>query len=184
MSLQAATGAVFGGSGKIALRYIAVALGLNLAWEAAQMPLYTIWRTGSPGEILFAILHCTAGDVLIATASLFLALLLVGNPMSRLPSSFGAVPTVAVLLGVAYTVFSEWLNISVRGSWAYAPAMPVLPPLGTGLTPLLQWVVIPPLALGLAGRWRRMTGASEAKPPGPQGSSSVQSQETATYSGS
>jgi hypothetical protein len=51
----------------------AVAIG-NLAWEFAQMPHYTLWRTGSPGEIAFAVLHCTVGDVVIA-ASLFWACL-------------------------------------------------------------------------------------------------------------
>ena len=29
---------------------VAVAVG-NLAWEFAHMPLYTLWRTGTPGEI-------------------------------------------------------------------------------------------------------------------------------------
>jgi len=36
----------------------------------------------------------------------------------------------------------------MRGSrWAYSEAMPHLPVLGTGLLPLLQWLVIPPLVL-------------------------------------
>lgn len=53
------------------------------------------------------------------------------------------VAAVAIVLGVAYTVFSEWLNVAVRESWAYAPAMPRVPPLGTGLSPLLQWIIVP-----------------------------------------
>jgi hypothetical protein len=123
----------------------------NLAWEVAQLPFYTIWRDGTPGAISFAVLHCTAGDVLIAMASLAIALLVTGRP--RWPAT-GAVRVglVATALGAAYTVFSEWLNVSVRGSWAYAPGMPVLPPLGTGLFPLLQWLVLPPLCLALTGR--------------------------------
>ena len=47
-----------------ALRRYIVVIGLgNLVWEFAQLPLYTIWHTGSPGEILFAVLHCTGGDI-------------------------------------------------------------------------------------------------------------------------
>src|SRR5215467_10683065 len=28
-------------------------------WEVAQLPLYTLWRTGTPREIAFALFHCT-----------------------------------------------------------------------------------------------------------------------------
>jgi len=62
----------------------------------------------------------------------------------------------AIGLGVAYTIFSEWLNVEIRRSWSYTAAMPVLPWLGTGLTPLLQWVIVPGLALGVvAHRYHR-----------------------------
>jgi len=46
---------------------------------------------------------------------------------------------------VSYSVFSEWLNVSVRGSWAYAGAMPKL--FGLGLSPLLQRLVVPAATL-------------------------------------
>lgn len=152
MSLAAAKDALAGSGRSIVLRYVTIAAGLNLVWEVAQLPLYTIWRMGSPGQIVFAVVHCTLGDVLIAAGSLFLALLLIRRPVNRGRLNGGPVAVVAVLLGIAYTVFSEWLNVSVRGSWVYAPAMPVLPPLGTGLAPLLQWMVIPPIAFALARR--------------------------------
>ena len=61
----------------------------------------------------------------------------------------------AILLGAAYTVFSEWLNVDIRRSWSYTAAMPVLPVLGTGLTPLLQWVVVPGLAFAIVMEWER-----------------------------
>ena len=38
------------------------------AWEVLQLPLYTLGRDGTAWEIAFAILHCTAGDALIALA--------------------------------------------------------------------------------------------------------------------
>ncbi|SMF22477.1 hypothetical protein SAMN06265365_104107 [Tistlia consotensis] len=130
-------------------RYLAALLLLNLLWETAQMPLYTVWYSGTPGEIAFDVLHCSLGDLLIATACLVLALGLVGSagwPARR----FGVVLAAATAAGVGYTVYSEWLNVSLRGSWAYAEAMPLLPPLGTGLAPLLQWLLVPPLALAWA----------------------------------
>ena len=54
--------------------YLAVLMALMLAWEVAQLPLYTIWREASAGDIAFAVLHCTAGDALIGMGSLGAAL--------------------------------------------------------------------------------------------------------------
>jgi hypothetical protein len=62
---------------------------------------------------------------------------------------------VTVILGLGYTVFSEWLNIEIRRSWSYSDLMPTLPWLGTGLTPLAQWLVIPGLGFWLIQRSAR-----------------------------
>ena len=129
------------------LAFIAVA---NLLWEILQLPLYTIWAEGTPAEIAFAVVHCTAGDLLIAMASLVAGLIVAGDrtwPTRR----FWAVA--AVMLGVAYTVFSEWLNLVVRKSWAYSDLMPIVPVIGTGLSPLMQWIAIPLGSLLLARRF-------------------------------
>lgn len=116
----------------------------NLLWETAHLPLYTVWFRGSLRDRVVAVLHCWIGDILIAAACLLAALLVVGRgwPARHLKR----VALLAFALGVAYAVYSEWVNVVVRHAWAYSSLMPVLPPLGTGLSPLLQWMVIPPLA--------------------------------------
>ena len=63
----------------------------------------------------------------------------------------------AILLGIGYTVFSEWLNTQVRQSWSYTEAMPLLPPFGTGLTPFLQWVIVPAIAFGYVRQKARLS---------------------------
>ena len=130
----------------------AVAVG-NLVWEAAQMPLYTLWRTGTPGEIAFAALHCTLGDVLIAACTLVAALLFLGSP--EWPRRrFVPVTSAAVAIGLVYTADSEAVNLA-RGSWTYSELMPTLPWLGTGLSPVAQWLLIPTESLTWACRnWR------------------------------
>jgi hypothetical protein len=65
------------------------------------------------------------------------------------PSFGGRMVFTAIMLGAAYTVFSEWLNVEIRRSWSYAAEMPVVPWLGTGVAPLLQWLVVPGLAFAL-----------------------------------
>jgi hypothetical protein len=131
---------------------VGIAVG-NLAWETLQLPLYTIWRTGTPREQAFAVIHCTLGDLLIALSSLVLALMIVGHsawPFSR----FRQVAGLTIAFGVGYTAFSEWLNVVVRTSWAYSEWMPVIPLFGfrLGLSPLLQWIVVPAAAFGLVRR--------------------------------
>ena len=130
------------------VRYVgAFAVG-NLLWEVLQLPLFTLWRTTDAAHLAFAALHCWVGDLLIGSASLGLGILVAGRCWPS--GGYARVATVTVVLGVAYTVFSEWLNVAVRGSWAYAPAMPRVPPFGTGLSPLLQWIAVPLAAFAWA----------------------------------
>ena len=50
--------------------YIGLAAIGHFLWEAAQLPLYTLWRTGTPREIVTALIHCAVGDILITTVTL------------------------------------------------------------------------------------------------------------------
>ena len=106
--------------------YLALSLPLHFAWESAQLPLYTIWSTGMLYEKAFAVVHCTVGDLMIASLSLLAALVFVGSadwPSERARAVFA----LTLSIGIVYTIVSEWLNVGVRRSWAYAPLMPVLP---------------------------------------------------------
>ena len=123
------------------LRIYAVSVtALHFGWELLQLPLYTIWRTASMRELAFAIVHCTAGDLLIATGCLFAALLLAGAP--DWPNAhFKQVGLLTVLLGLAYTGYSEWHNTVVKQTWTYAASMPTI--FGIGWAPLAQWLIVP-----------------------------------------
>lgn len=131
--------------------YLAVLMPLMLAWEVAQLPLYTLWHERMAGEIAWAVIHCTAGDAIIGMSSVGAALLLAGAP--EWPRArFGPVLVLTLAIGVGVTVYLEWLNVEIRRAWTYAEAMPRLPPLGTGLAPVLQWMLLPPVALLVARR--------------------------------
>ena len=136
----------------IGWRYLPWLAGLNLAWEALQVPLYTIWTEASAGSIAFAIFHCTLGDVMIGSASLALALIL-GREGLLARWRWRRIVGVMLLLGPGYTMFSEWLNTTLF-RWSYAEMMPTITLAGVtlGVSPLLQWLVVPPLALHLARR--------------------------------
>lgn len=133
-------------------RYFFVIIPANLIWEFAHLPLYTIWNEGSPGEIVFAAIHCTGGDILIAMSALMLALMITGRNWPHAHLARRRVTILTVVFGLGYTLFSEWLNIVVRAAWAYSDLMPIIPVLDAGLSPVLQWIVIPLAAFWWASR--------------------------------
>jgi hypothetical protein len=136
--------------------YLVTVAVADLVWELAHLPLYTLWRTGTPSEKLFAVVHCTAGDLLIALVSLTAGLVLAGH-RDRPARRFMIVAVLTLTFGFCYTVFSEWLNVVVRRSWAYSELMPVVSIFGLslGISPLLQWMVVPTLALYASRRLTR-----------------------------
>jgi len=139
----------------ILLGYVPWLAGVNLAWETAQAPFYTLWRDASPGYIAFSIVHCTLGDIAIGASALILALLLT-RAGALAVWRWGRIAALTALIGTAYTVFSEWMNTIALQNWKYAESMPILRAFGLeiGVAPLLQWLLIPPLALFLGKRWR------------------------------
>lgn len=128
----------------------------HFVWEVLQLPLYTIWAEPFRHQA-FAVIHCTAGDLLIALCTLVAASFAAANPAWP-QGRFSRVAVVTILFGVGYTIFSEWLNVTVRASWAYSEWMPLVSVFGLriGLSPLLQWTIVPAAALMIT--WRAKAG--------------------------
>lgn len=57
-----------------------------------------------------------------------------------------------IVIGIGYTVYSEWVNTAVRKTWEYSKLMPIIPFLGTGLSPLMQWLIVPTVAFSAVRR--------------------------------
>ena len=125
-------------------RWAVVTLVFHLAWETTHVRLYTLWSDPDRWYVWRSVLHCTLGDVVIGTtafgfASWFLAR--VDWPIHR-PRVGTAI---VIAIGTVFTVWSEWNNVYRLQLWDYAPAMPTI--FGIGVSPLLQWVVLPPLTV-------------------------------------
>ncbi len=89
--------------------WAALAFVLNLAWEIAQVRLYTIWTEADRLSVAWALFHCSVGDVLIALAMFALtgmALRRADWPASR-PWTGGAIVVIGTMV---YTAWSEWYN--------------------------------------------------------------------------
>lgn len=124
---------------------------LNLPWELWQIPLFK----GMPSfEHWNGVIQCTratAGDAAIALLAFWLvAATTRTRDWMRQPPGIALATFVAV--GLLITIMLEYWATQIGGRWEYADAMPRLPLLGTGLAPLLQWLLIPPLVAWLVRR--------------------------------
>ncbi len=119
-----------------------LAIALNLVWEIAHVRLYTIWVEADRLTVAWSLVHCTLGDAAIALTMFALAGIVLRQtdwPVSS-PWSGSAIVTVGAM---AFTAWSEWYNVYQIGSWSYTASMPMI--LGIGLSPLLQWLILPPI---------------------------------------
>ena len=101
--------------------WITIGLLLHLAWEIAQLPLYTIWRDAGQGLIAFAIFHYLLGDILISAAMFVVSAGVLRDlrwPITK--ASLGA--AIAIPLGVIYTGWSEWYNVYATVVWFFLAA--------------------------------------------------------------
>ena len=109
------------------------------------MPLYTLWQIETPRQVAWAVVHCTAGHMLIAAAVLAGSLVLFGSAGCP-QAGLWKVSAATVIFGLGATVVIERVA-TAWGVWSYSVVMPVLPGLGVGMAPIVQMVAIPLLAL-------------------------------------
>jgi len=142
--------------------WAALAFVLNLAWEIAQVRQYTIWAAADGKTVAWSLFHCSVGDAMISLVMFAVAgvvLQRVDWPASR-PWTGGAIVVIGTM---TYTAWSEWYNVYRAGGWAYTASMPLV--FGIGLSPLLQWLILPPL---LVVAYRKLAPVlfGQNRPPG------------------
>ncbi len=133
---------------------------LHFAWELVQVPLYADMATAAHADATLVCLKATLGDVAMALVAYWGAAVWMRDRRWL----FGPTPAalaIYLLIGLLLTVVFELLATGPLERWRYGAAMPVVPGLGVGLSPLMQWVLIPPFALWLARR--HMAGAAALK---------------------
>jgi hypothetical protein len=133
-------------------RWAVLALVLHLSWEIGHLPFYTLWAEPDAWRVALYVAHCTLGRRHDCDPGLSGGRAGVAAHGLDAVTSPRAGGTMLVALGLGYTAFSEWYNVYRLGSWAYADAMPLV--FGIGLTPLLQWLIVPVIMLVLIRRIR------------------------------
>ncbi|MGY9046863.1 MAG: hypothetical protein ACKVKF_07290 [Rhodobacterales bacterium] len=131
----------------------------HFAWEILQAPLFSSMSQVDHLAGIYICLKATLGDLAIALAAFWTAAIL-GRSRSwfTLPSRRATVVFFAV--GLLLTIVLEYLHTEITGRWAYDGAMPLLPVIGTGLAPILQWIFVPLLVLWYLRRLHPNIGGS------------------------
>lgn len=129
-------------------RRLALILGVTVAvhfiWEVGQSPLYT-----ADSHTTNLLLHCfiaSLGDGLIVLTLLAVVALV------RRRAAWFVNPTaldyvVLMIAGASIAVAIEWAALHLLERWRYAEAMPLVPGTTLGWLPVLQMLLLPPLAL-------------------------------------
>ena len=113
----------------------------NFPWEMVHSLLYRGWREATwPQHLVCCGLASLADGVGIAAIFLAGAVAFRDPHWTRIVSA--ARLGLAALLGLGAAVATEWLALRLDW-WAYGPAMPRVPGTNLGISPLVQFVVLP-----------------------------------------
>ena len=119
---------------------------MHFTWEFLQAPLFRNMQNATHMDGIKICLQATLGDMVIALIAFWLTSFLAGT------RQWPAQPyrrTLAAWLstGLAITVALEFYSTEIAERWAYGASMPRLPVIGTGIAPVIQWIVVPLLVL-------------------------------------
>lgn len=124
---------------------------VHFVWEMLQVPWFTGMAEASHGSVVWLCIRATGGDVLILLASFWFSSTVRGHRRWLLEGEWKP-GVILVITALVVTVILEWLATGPLQRWEYGESMPIIPLVGVGLTPLLQWLLLPPLILWLARR--------------------------------
>ena len=130
---------------------IALAFLFNLAWELLQLPLYKN-SAYDVEHIAFCALASLA-DVLMVLLLYFGFAFIFKDAFWIQDLQFKRVLLLIILGGVGAVLFE--MRHLLLGSWAYDKSMPILPFVSVGITPVVQFMILPVLIYFISLRFIR-----------------------------
>tara|TARA_Y100001001_G_scaffold121596_1_gene119678 strand:+ start:7148 stop:7648 length:501 start_codon:yes stop_codon:yes gene_type:complete len=120
---------------------------LHFFWEMAQVPFFTGMMDAPHGAVVWLCTRAAIGDANIALFAYGVAAVVTRDGFwiqgwwrrHTLGAYFAS--------GLFITIVFEAWATGVGQRWSYNDAMPLLPFLGTGIAPLVQWVIVPIISL-------------------------------------
>ena len=127
---------------------------LNYPWEFLQAPFFKGLGGSAHWEAVKVCTRATVGDAFIMLFAYWsVAIIASDRWWFRRPRRLQMIGFIAVGIAITVTIdhFAIRSNSPIWG-WRYAEIMPTIPVLGIGLTPLLQWLFLPALAVWFVRR--------------------------------
>jgi hypothetical protein len=124
---------------------------LSFLWEMQQMPFYQVVPNSTCLDIVRECTLATVGDAAL-TLTAFWTVAALSNSRQWFRRPKGWQMGIFIAVGVVITIIFEALATGPLNRWQYADSMPTLPFTGTGLVPLMMWLVMPPVTLWLVKR--------------------------------
>lgn len=121
-----------------------VTVGLHYAWEMLQAPLFADFANVPVSRHAVVCLVASFGDLAIAAVAYLVTAAAFRDFYWALAQNWRWPAILWIVTGLSITIVGEiWATSS--GRWSYGPSMPTV--FGIGLSPLAQWVIVPPLTL-------------------------------------
>jgi len=112
---------------------------LNFTWEVIQISLYK-GSSCSIGHIAFCGLASVADSIMVLLLYFGVAFIF-RKPLWIQHLKWQRI-AIVILIGGTGAVLAEMRHLS-SGSWAYADSMPIIPIVNVGISPVLQFMVLP-----------------------------------------
>ena len=124
---------------RFALALFFIAFLLNLVWELVQMPLYDA-TSFTVNHIAFCALGAVADAIMFVLLYFGFSAIVKNVFWIQHPKWYHVV--LVILIGGTGAILSEIRHLSL-GSWAYSDVMPIIPVVNVGLSPVLQFMILP-----------------------------------------
>jgi len=124
---------------------------LNFVWEMWQIPFFAAIPDDPHWLGVAACTKASFGDAAISLVAFWCVAALARSRWWIIDSRPLQIAGF-IAVGVVITIILEALATGPLERWSYTPSMPTLPVLGTGILPLLQWVLLPPLTIWFVRR--------------------------------
>lgn len=118
---------------------IVVSFLLNFIWEMLQMPLYNDMELNWQTTLYCAL--ASVADVLMVLLIYYGFALIYKDPFWVQNLTIQRT-IILVLIGGIGAILAEMRHLSL-GNWSYSEAMPLIPVVNAGLSPVLQFMILP-----------------------------------------
>ena len=124
---------------------------LNFVWEIWQAPFFAGMPNANHWTAVKGCTRATVGDIAIMLTAFWAVAVVMRSRVWILRAGWRCIAGFTAT-GFAMTVLMERLATGPLNRWTYADSMPVVPLLGIGLLPALQWLLLPPLVVWFTRR--------------------------------